>query len=351
LLGTIEYMYGNRRIRAPMTTPDAPEVAGYFADMVQMNIDCCLMEVSSHALDQWRVHGIRFAVGAFTNLTPEHLDYHGDMVSYRKAKGRLFEVLEPDSWAVLNADDVASRSFAESTRAHVLWYGLDGPADVTARELEIDLRGSRFRLVTPRGEVDVASSLVGRHNVYNCLTAAAIAEALGVDLAAMAEGLSAVQTIDGRLEPVDAGQPFAVLVDYAHTDDALENALTTVKPLVKGRLILVFGCGGDRDRLKRPRMGRVVERFADVIFVTNDNPRSEEPGAIAQEIIGGFEDASRATVILDRRDAITAALSEAKRGDLVLIAGKGHEAYQEMGGVTREFDDRVVTREILKGVS
>lgn len=351
VLGTIEYVYGNRRIRAPMTTPDAIDLAGYFADMVQTGIDYCLMEVSSHALDQWRVHGIDFRVAAFTNLTAEHLDYHGDMVSYREAKGRLFEFLVPSACAVLNADDEVSRTFAEGTKAQVLWYGLDNPADVAGGDLSMSLEGSRFRLLTPRGEADVHTPLVGRHNVYNCLAAAAIAEALGVDVEVMAEGISAVRTIRGRLEPVatsGAEGPFTVLVDYAHTDDALANALSAVKPLVKRRLILVFGCGGDRDRLKRPRMGAVAEEFADVIFVTSDNPRSEKPEAIAEEIMSGFKNRARASVVLDRREAITAALRDAGRGDIVVIAGKGHETYQEIAGVSRPFDDREVAREVLR---
>jgi len=369
VLGTIGYNYGDRRIRAPMTTPDATTLAGYFADMVDVGVDSCLMEVSSHALHQWRAYGISFRVGAFTNLTPEHLDYHGDMVSYRQAKGRLFECLEPSASAVLNADDEASQSFAASTRARVIWYGLKtksasqrfsssagrcardpirGREKVTAGDLQISLAGSRFRLSTPRGEVAVASALIGRHNVYNCLTAAAIAEALGVDLQSIAAGIAAVRTIRGRLEPVEAGQPFKVLVDYAHTDDALANTLTAVKPLVDGRLVLVFGCGGDRDRLKRPRMGRVAEEFADLIFITNDNPRSERPQRIVEEILGGFRSPARATVILDRRDAISAALAEAKKEDLVIIAGKGHETYQETFGVSAPFDDREVACDILQ---
>jgi UDP-N-acetylmuramyl-tripeptide synthetase len=350
LLGTIGYLIGRREIPSSLTTPDADDGAGYFAEMREAGLAAAVMEVSSHALHQRRTAGIDFDVGAFTNLSPEHLDYHEDMVSYREAKGRLFAGLAEDACAVLNVDEDASRSFAESTRARVLWYGLEAPADVTAENLRSDTGGSRFTLVTPRGRTEVRTALLGTHNVLNCLTAAAVAEALDLPSDAVAAGLEAVETVRGRLEPVPTTLPLRVLVDYAHKTDALEHALRTVRDLVRGegRLILVFGCGGDRDRQKRPAMAAVAERLADRIFVTNDNPRSEVPEAIADEILAGFEAPKEVTVELDRREAIAHALEDAEAGDVVIIAGKGHETYQIIGDMTRPFDDRDVAAEVLR---
>ena len=349
LLGTIGYRIGERWIPSRMTTPDSPDLASYFAEMLESGLEAAVMEVSSHALDQRRAAGIRFRVGAFTNLTPEHLDYHKDMPSYRQAKGRLFAGLEPDAWAVLNADDEASRSFADATRARVLWYGLDQPADVRAEDLTADLGGSRFMLCVPRGRAAVRTPLLGRHNVLNCLTAAATAEALAVPLEAVVAGIEAVATVRGRLEPVPTDRPFTVLVDYAHTADAMENALEAVRALGPRRVILVFGCGGNRDRQKRPKMAEVAEKFADRMIVTNDNPRKEDPQAIAEEILAGFSSRDVATVELDRRRAIATAVGEAAEGDVVLIAGKGHETYQETREGTFPFDDREVASGILRG--
>jgi len=350
VLGTIGYFIGCREIPSRLTTPDADELAGFFAEMAEAGLKAAVMEVSSHALHQRRTVGIAFDVGAFTNLSPEHLDYHQDMISYREAKGMLFEGLAPDAHAVLNADESASRSFAEATSAAVLWYGLEARADVVAEDVRSDTAGSRFTLATPRGRAEVRTALLGTHNVYNALTAAAVAEAVGLPMGAIVAGIEAVRVIRGRLEPVPTERPFSVLVDYAHKTDALEHALTTVRELVrgKGRLIVVFGCGGDRDRQKRPAMAQVAERLADRIFVTNDNPRSEEPQAIADEILAGFASRDKVTVDLDRAAAIEQALGEARAGDVVIIAGKGHETYQVIGDVTRPFDDREVAAAVLR---
>jgi len=350
VIGTIGYVIGRREIPSSLTTPDADDLAGYFAEMREAGLDAAVMEVSSHALHQRRTAGIDFDVGAFTNLSPEHLDYHENMVSYREAKGMLFEGLAADARAVLSADEDASRAFADATRVPVLWYGLKAPADVTAEDLRSDTAGSRFTLVTPRGRTEVRTALLGTHNVLNCLTAAAVAEALALPADAVAAGLEAVRTVPGRLEPVPTTLPLSVLVDYAHKTDALEHALTTVRELVhgEGRLIAVFGCGGDRDRQKRPAMAKVAERLADRIVVTSDNPRSEVPEAIAGEILAGFDAPEQVTVELDRRQAIALALEEARAGDVVIVAGKGHETYQIIGDVTRPFDDREVAAGILR---
>jgi UDP-N-acetylmuramoyl-L-alanyl-D-glutamate--2,6-diaminopimelate ligase len=352
VLGTIGYIIGRREIPSQMTTPDADDLAAYFAEMVDSGLTAAVMEVSSHALHQKRTVGINFRVGAFTNLTPEHLDYHKDMVSYREAKGILFAGLAADATAVLNTDDVASQSFADVTAARVLWYGRAARADVTVADVQADVRGSTFTLVTPRGKVRVRTPLLGPHNIANCLTAAAIGEALEVPLEQIVAGIEALMTVRGRLEPVPTPLPFAVLVDYAHKTDALRHALGTVRDLVKGhgRLIVVFGCGGDRDRFKRPAMAKVSEELADRVFVTNDNPRTEKPEAIAAEIVGGFSAMDKVTVELDRRAAIGLALGEARPGDVVIIAGKGHETYQIIGDVTRPFDDSEVAAEVLRGL-
>jgi len=350
VLGTIGYVIGRREIPSRLTTPDADDLAAYFAEMVESGLKAAVMEVSSHALHQRRAAGIAFDVGAFTNLSPEHLDYHPDMYSYREAKGLLFAALAPESCAVLNADEEASRAFEEATEARVLWYGIDRPADVRAEDIRSDVGGSRFALVSPRGRAEIRTCLLGRHNVYNCLTAAAIAEALDVPHETVAEGIRAVRVVRGRLEPVPTRLPFAVLVDYAHKTDALMHALSTVRGLVEegGRLVVVFGCGGDRDRQKRPAMAKVAEELADRVVVTSDNPRTERPEAIAGEVLAGFSSMEKVAVELDRRAAIALALAEAQPGDVVIIAGKGHETYQIIGDVTRPFDDREVAAEILR---
>lgn len=349
MIGTIEYQIGERRIPSTMTTPDAGVLASYFAEMVRSGLKAAVMEVSSHALHQKRTVGIHFQVGAFTNLTPEHLDYHKDMEAYREAKQILFANLEAGAAAVLNADDPASVFFERATGARTLWFGVEQPADVRVENVQLGISGSRFVLVTPRGRVEVRTPLPGEYNVRNCLAAAAIGEALGIPLETMAEGIGALKAVRGRLEPVATDRPFKVLVDYAHKTEALRNALSTVRRLVEGegRLVVVFGCGGDRDRFKRPEMARVAEQLADRVIVTSDNPRSEDPQAIVDEIVKGFTSPSAATVELDRRAAIEVAIHEARPGDVIVIAGKGHETYQIVQGVTRPFDDCAVAREIL----
>ncbi len=347
LIGTIEYAVGERRIRSHMTTPDALELADYFAQMVEDGVHAAVMEVSSHALDQRRTAGIEFDVGVHTNVTPEHLDYHKDMPSYLAAKARLFAGLGPEATAVLNADDAACELFASGTRASVLRYGLDRPAEVTAEGLAVDVGGSRFTLVAPSGRTTVRLNLLGRHNVLNALATAAAAEAMGLGLDVMAAGLEAADTVRGRLDPVPSGAPFTVLVDYAHTPDAVKHALRAVREMCGGRVILVMGCGGERDRTKRPMMAAEAEAAADRVIVTNDNPRGEAPEAIAEEILAGFTRPQAVEVELDRRAAIGLALDAAGPGDLVLIAGKGHETYQETAQGTVPFDDREVARDLL----
>jgi UDP-N-acetylmuramoyl-L-alanyl-D-glutamate--2,6-diaminopimelate ligase len=349
LIGTISYLTGRREVASTMTTPDSSDLAPYFAEMVDCGCKACVMEVSSHALHQQRTAGIHFNVAAFTNLSSEHRDYHRTMKDYREAKGLLFKGLDADAWAVLNKDDPAGRSYGRGRGAKDLWFGLRSKADVTAEDIQLSLAGTRFTIRTPRGRIKVRTHLLGRHNVLNCLTAAAAAEALAIPMETIAAGIDALATVRGRLEAVPAEKPFKVLVDYAHKTEALRHALTTVADLLEGdaRLIVVFGCGGDRDRTKRPKMAEVAEKLADRIIVTNDNPRTEKPEDIAAQVCKGFFSRRKVTVELDRRAAITRAVAMARSGDVVVIAGKGHEDYQIVGGAKHHFDDREVAAEIL----
>jgi UDP-N-acetylmuramoyl-L-alanyl-D-glutamate--2,6-diaminopimelate ligase len=344
------------------TTPDPEEVQAFIASLDRADGGFCAMEVSSHALVQRRTDGVRFAAAAFTNLSGEHLDYHGTMDAYRDAKGLLFEGLAPEATAVLHAGQAASARFAARTRARVLTFGVvdeevagaaidfrERPIDIVATDVRLDAHGTRFHLRIPGDErtIPVHTALVGRHNVENALAASGLALALGIDLRSIVRGIEGLVLVPGRLEPVEAGQPFRVLVDYAHTDDALEKVLSAVRSVSRGRVICLFGCGGDRDRWKRPRMGRTAERLADEVVLTSDNPRSEDPLAIIDEVLAGLERPGRAHVVPERRLAIGRAIDLARPGDIVLLAGKGHETTQVAGGKTIAFDDREVAREAL----
>jgi len=351
LVGTLGAWIGGRHEPLRHTTPDAIELQRLLARMVDENLSAAVMEVSSHALMQRRAHGIEFDAAIFTNLTPDHLDYHGTMEAYAAAKGRLFEELSEGAVAVLNADDPASRLYRLSTHARVLTFGLDGPADVTARIARLDGDGTRLLLVAPElgPPIDIHLRLIGRHNVMNALGAATAALALGLPASAVATGLESLPAVPGRLEPVCCGQDFRVLVDYAHTPDALEKVLDLLRPLTQGALRVVFGCGGDRDRSKRPVMGRTVAARADALYVTSDNPRSEDPETILDEILAGIPLERRGATVRepDRREAIRRACAESRPGDVLLVAGKGHETTQTIGARVLPFDDRAVAREVL----
>ncbi|MEW6742993.1 MAG: UDP-N-acetylmuramoyl-L-alanyl-D-glutamate--2,6-diaminopimelate ligase [Planctomycetota bacterium] len=348
LLGTVGYDCGRGLQRSSNTTPDAIDLQRDLAEMVDRGLEAAVMEVSSHALAQHRVTDLQFRAGVFTNLSSEHLDYHKTMEAYRDAKARLFEQLDSGAVAVLNADDPTSPYLRERCRCRVLTYGLlPGCAEVTARLKRMDIDGMAFDLVSPWGTVDVISRFVGQHNLCNALAACATALELGASLQAIKGAFEVLTTIPGRLEPVDRGQDFRVLVDYAHTDDALGKVLDALRPLTRGRLIVLLGCGGDRDRGKRPRMGAVASRLADVCIVTSDNPRSEEPGRIIEEIMAGVTGTAESRVVPDRRQAIRVALELARGGDIVLLAGKGHEDYQILGRERIPFDDRKVAEEVL----
>lgn len=342
LLGTIQHDIGRRRIPALTTTPDPVSLMEYLDDMAREKIAVAAMEVSSHALEQHRVAGVRFETAIFTNLTGDHLDYHGDMGRYREAKGLLFRGLDESAVAVLNEDDRATRYYKEITKARVIGYGLRGRGEVTGLILEMSLAGTTFQMRSPWGDAEVHLPLIGRHNVANALAAASAGFASGLPIDRIVRGLECVPPVPGRQEIVSGDAPFGVMVDFAHTDDALGAVLCNLRPLVKGKLIVVFGCGGDRDRSKRPRMGSIVQRHADFSWITSDNPRSESPESIVEDILTGIRSRSRVGIETDRERAIREAVAMARPGDLVVIAGKGHETSQILGDRVVPFSDREV---------
>jgi UDP-N-acetylmuramoyl-L-alanyl-D-glutamate--2,6-diaminopimelate ligase len=362
VLGTVSYRLRDEHIPAPHTTPESVELQRVLRQLVDAGARAVVMEVSSHALEQHRVDGCRFDTGIFTNLTRDHLDYHRDMASYRESKLRLFtELLRPDRekprrHAIINRDDPEGKIFADRAACPVVTYGLGAGAAVTAREIQFSVNGISGILVTPRGEEIFRSPLLGRFNLYNILAAAAVGSALDFPLAAIRAGIEGHRRVPGRVERVANGRGITLLVDYAHTGDALENVLRTLKELDPPRLITLFGCGGDRDRGKRPVMGETAGRWSDLAIVTSDNPRSEDPARIIGEIregllplgireyevaeLGsGFSEKGFVTVE-SRREAIRLAVRLARPGDVVLLAGKGHEDYQIIGSVRHHFDDR-----------
>jgi UDP-N-acetylmuramoyl-L-alanyl-D-glutamate--2,6-diaminopimelate ligase len=353
LLGTVAYRIGDVVREATRTTPEAPDVQALLAEMVNAGCAACVMEVSSHALALHRVDGMTFAAAIFTNLTRDHLDFHANMEDYFQAKRRLFQLLPRDRPAIVNADDPRAASLVD-TAGVSLTYAVNRPADVTPGPLSYSLEGLAFEIRTPRGPLQVRSALVGRPNVYNILAAAASAVALELPFDAIERGITALPQVPGRFQLVSAPQDdVTVVVDYAHTDDALRNLLETARPLASGRIITVFGCGGNRDRTKRPLMGAVAGRLSDAILITSDNPRDEDPRRIIEEIRRGITPDTRRgsdqriATIVDRRQAIDEAIESAAPGDLVLVAGKGHEKYQVIGGQTLAFDDVEVARAAL----
>ncbi len=353
LLGTVETFDGQTTQPANLTTPGAIDLSALFARAVANRCTHAVMETSSHALHQGRVAALHFRAGIFTNLTGDHLDYHGDMASYAAAKAMLFEMLPADGIAVVNADDPASSRMIQRCKCRVLRTSVAGaPADCTATVHALAADHVRATFTGPWGILDLELPLIGLHNVSNALQAAAVAHALGLTSDELTEGLASCHAPPGRLEPVTTrGDAFTVLVDYAHTDDALANVLRALRPLtpLHGRLRVLFGCGGDRDRTKRPRMARTACDLADDVIITSDNPRTEDPDAIIDEIMTGVPPAKRPHIsrCTDRRDAIHKAVHSLRDGDVLLIAGKGHEDYQIIGAVKRPFDDRLIAREAL----
>ena len=351
LIGTIIYDTVERSIEAPLTTPDCLIIAEKQAEMVKAGAKYMVIEASSHALSQNRLAGVNFKAAAFTNLTGDHLDYHKTPRQYLVAKTKLFEGLSKDAAAVLNRQSPQSAEIAEKTAAKILWYAVDGPADIIGRIESMDITGTVFILEYAGQKIKIKTPLLGHYNVSNHLAAAGLCLVAGFDLKTVTAGLSALRAIPGRLERVDWNGDFTVLVDFAHTDDALKNVLTTLRPLCKGKLMVVFGCGGDRDKTKRPRMAKVAEQLADLVVVTSDNPRTERPEDIIKQIVAGLENLSsdKITVEPDRRKAIELALARAVKNDIVIIAGKGHETYQIIGKQKFDFSDKdIALRCLLK---
>ena len=347
VIGTTGIRIAGRAVPFERTTPEAPDLQRLLARMVGEGVQACAMEVSSHGLHQHRVDGTRYACAVFTNLSQDHLDYHGTLEDYFQAKARLFTP-ELSERAVVNGDTPHGRLLADRHEIPTVTFGLEPGSDFRARDVEISRSGIAFTA----GELRVRSRLRGTFNVYNCLGAAAAAGQVGVEDEAIAEGIEALHGVPGRMETVECGQAFPVLVDYAHTPDSLENVLRAARELGPGRLIVVFGCGGDRDRGKRPLMGEAATRHADLTVVTSDNPRSENPEAIIADIEAGTRRGGGPYVLEpDRRAAIRSALDLARSGDVVLIAGKGHETGQEFRDRTIPFDDRVVAAEELAELS
>jgi len=353
LLGTVTYSIGDEELPAARTTPEAPDVQQMFRRMVESGCGACAMEVSSHALALHRVDQTRFSAGVFTNLTRDHLDYHGDMESYFSAKRRLFEMLPPGAPGVINMDDPRGETLRK-TASRPVTFALNKAADVTAGPLSLTFEGLEFDVRTPEGPVHVKSRLVGRPNVSNILATVATAAALDLPIAAIERGLASLSGVPGRFEVVsNSSDAVTVVIDYAHTDDALKNLLETARPLAQRRVITVFGCGGDRDRTKRPLMGAVAARLSDVVVLTSDNPRSEDPARIIDEIKRGVppaanRDRTSVFAIVDRKEAIQFAITKAEPGDLVLLAGKGHEKSQMIGGRELPFDEAEIAREALE---
>jgi len=357
LIGTIRYQFNGNSFEAPLTTPDSLELMRIIREMKDAGITDIIMEVSSHSLDQGRTMGFQWSRALFTNFSRDHLDYHSTMEEYFQAKSRLFTSLGGDQGkdravAVINVDDPKGRILEKMTAMPVVSYGLGEDCMVRAVDIELAVDGVRFTLVTPVWRTPITSSLLGLINVYNILGAAATAYSLDRELEVIARGIKGLAYVPGRLQPVQNRKGLSLFVDYAHSPDALEKALQTLKPFVHGRLIAVFGCGGDRDKGKRPEMGKLAGELSDLVILTSDNPRNENPAQIAKEIEQGVRDAGLERIeknlsgnergyriILDRRKAICEAINTAAEGDIVLIAGKGHERYQIIGNRRVRFDD------------
>ncbi len=351
LAGTIEHRVAGRIQEAVNTTPESLDLIRMMASTLEAGGSHFQFEVSSHALSLERVYGLRFHTAVFTNLTQDHLDFHKTMEEYFAAKARLFLGAggPPPAWAVVNADDLWGRKLQLESGTRRLTYAIHSPADLKAEGVETGFDGVRFRVRHPRGKTEVLSPLCGQINVYNLLACFGALWSLGFDEEQIAEGLSALESVPGRFERVDEGQPFLVVVDYAHTDDALRNAIQAARALEPRRIITMFGCGGDRDRRKRPLMGQAAGELSDFVVLTSDNPRHEDPLMIINDALVGVRRTDvRHVVEPDRERAIRRAIEEAAPGDLVLLAGKGHETYQQVGDAKHPFDDRAKAREILR---
>ncbi|MFH1782698.1 MAG: UDP-N-acetylmuramoyl-L-alanyl-D-glutamate--2,6-diaminopimelate ligase [Candidatus Omnitrophota bacterium] len=352
VIGTVNYRFGDRLIPAFNTTPGILDMYYLLSSMKKQDITNAVLEASSHSLAQGRLDGIFFDVAIFTNLTREHLDYHKDMEDYFRSKLKLFKKLKTGGKAVINLDDEYGRRIVDDlssdTGIKIITYGIDKGKDVYASNLNTSFNGLEFTVHTDKETTKIISKLIGRHNVYNILASFACGIALETSLEEIKKGIEALETLPGRLERIDCGQDFLVFVDYAHTENGLQNVLESLRELNPKRLITIFGCGGDRDKHKRPNMGKVSSELSDKVILTSDNPRSEEPMEIIREIIKGIKNNKNNYIVeIDRANAISIALEEAKKGDIVLVAGKGHETYQVFKNNTLPFDDRETVRRNL----
>ncbi len=347
LIGTLYFKMNGVIHQSKDTTPEPPDLQAIFRRMADGDYDQCVLEASSHGIDFNRLQGCRFDVAAFSNFSQDHLDYHLTMENYLNTKLRLFQWLEPEHYAVINIDDPASQHFIKSTKAKVITYGINSQADISAKNINLKINRTNFTLKTPVGEIEVESRLIGLFNVYNALAAVGIAYSQDFSLEKIKSGLEKPIRVSGRFELVDKGQSFSVVVDYAHSPDGLENVLGLAKKLTSNRLIAVFGCGGDRDRKKRPLMGEIVSKYGDYFIITSDNPRNENPQIITGDIVAGVTH-DNYDVIINRREAIEQAITLAQPGDIILLLGKGHETTQTIKDKIFEFNDYKVAEEILE---
>lgn len=350
VIGTVGMKINDEFFEVKNTTPDIITLQKIFQQMSEKNIDGAVMEVSSHALHQGRIHGCEFDIAVFTNLTQDHLDYHKTMEEYQKAKGLLFSQLgnsyRQTKFAILNNDEAASNEFKIHTQANIITYGIDTNSDIMAKNITMTSEGTKYTLVIANNSYYISMKLIGKFNVYNVLAAISACIAYGISEQQIIDAIGTLNGVAGRFELVEAGQNYTVIVDYAHTPDGLENVLRTVKEIAKGKIYSVCGCGGDRDKTKRPQMAKISTEYADESIFTSDNPRSEKPENILEDMVNGLKN-NTYKCIINRKEAIEYAVSNAKAGDVIIIAGKGHETYQIIGENVLEFDDRLVAKEAI----
>ena len=349
LMGTMIYRWPGHETDASRTTPDIIEMHGMLRDMVDAGVESVVMEVSSHALDLHRVEGLRFKAAVFTNLSRDHLDFHRSLEAYGASKARLFSMLTTDGRGVLNGDDPAHETMMPCCSDRKITFGIHEDNDYRIVDIDQDKRSTSFVIAHEKGRISLSTPLWGNFNVMNATAAAVTALEMNVDEQAVRDGILRVESVRGRMEGFQAKDGVRIVVDYAHTPDALENVLRTVRAFTPARIIVVFGCGGDRDRGKRPEMGKVGYELSDLTYVTSDNPRREDPGRIIEDILAGIIEKDKVRIVEDRKKAICSAVKEARDGDTVVIAGKGHETYQEIGTERIPFDDRSVAEACLKG--
>ncbi len=347
VMGTVNCRIGKKVLPSKNTTPGLVENQQFLAKLAEKEVEYCVMEVSSHGLDQGRVELIDFKSAVFTNLTSDHLDYHRTRENYFLAKARLFTNLSPRAVSVINIDDPYGAKLVSMTKSRVVKYGISGEADICAKDIKTSVLESHFTVRANGQSIEVRTKLIGLHNVYNILAAAGVCFNEGIALETIRRGIARLEHVPGRLDRIESPKGFAVFIDYAHTEDALKNVLEALRKIGPRRIITVFGCGGDRDKTKRPKMGRVAGHLSDVVIVTNDNPRSEDPQSIISGIILGFS-TDNYQVVGDREKAIQTAIAMAGAGDIVLIAGKGHEDYQIFKDRTIAFDERAIVKKYLK---